>query len=261
MALLAGKVGLVFGIANHRSYAWHIAKALSEQGARCAFAIMPGEKLEPRARDAIELLEMQDPWIATCDAASDEQLDSLFESYGRDHDRMDFLVHSIAFAGREWLTPGEFHKTPRDAYLQAIDISAYTLVAMSRRARPLMASGGGGSILAMTYYGSEKVLAGYNVMGVAKSALECSARYLASELGVDGVRVNTLSGGPLRTLAAAGVSGFKKILSFTEEHAPLRRNVEGSDVGGAAAWLVSDLSRGVTGENIYVDCGINIIGS
>ncbi len=259
MSLLAGKTGLIFGVANHRSYAWHIAKTLVGEGARCSFGILPGEKFEVRAKDAIDQLGIEDPWMHPCDASRDEDLDTLFTAYRKYHDRLDFLIHSIAFADREWLAPGKFVDTPRQAYLNALDISAYTLVAMASRAREQMAAIGGGSILAMTYYGSEKVVPGYNVMGVAKSALECSARYLASELGPDGIRVNTISGGPFRTLAAAGIASFKKILSLTEERAPLRRNVEGTDVGGAAAFFVSDHSRGITGENVYVDCGINVM--
>jgi len=172
---------------------------------------------------------------------------------------MDFLVHSIAFADREWLRPGVFTQTPRESFKSALDISAYTLIAMSRLAAPLMTDGG--SILAMSYYGSEKVIPGYNVMGVAKAALECNARYLASELGAKNIRVNTISGGPLRTLASSAVGGIDTMLDETPLIAPLRRNIEGEDVGNTAVWLVSKLSAGVTGENIYVDAGVNIMGA
>lgn len=266
MNLLHGKVGLVFGIANDRSYAWHIAEALLRHGARCAYTSLPGEKNERRTRKAIETLPnggMQgghEAWMAPCDAGKDEDLDAVFDAYTKKHERLDFVIHSIAFADREWLAPGRFTDTPRAAYLSAIDISAYTLAAMAKRAREPMKASGGGSILAMSYYGAEKVVPGYNVMGVAKAALECTARYLAWELGEHRIRVNTISGGPLRTLASSAVGGVDKMMEATPLKAPLRRNVEGSDVGGAAAWLVSDLAAGVTAENIYVDCGVNTVG-
>lgn len=260
MSLLAGKTGLIFGVANDRSYAFHIAEALAKHGATCAFTCLPGEKNERRTRKAMEKLNLGDAWLAPCDAGKDQDLDAVFEAYSDKHERMDFLIHSIAFADREWLAPGKFTETPRASYLSAIDISAYTLAAMARRAREPMSASGGGSILAMSYYGSEKVVPGYNVMGVAKAALECTMRYLAAELGERNIRVNTISGGPLRTLASSAVGGIDTMLEHTPERAPLRRNVEGSDVGGVAAFLVSDLASGVTGENIYVDCGVNTIG-
>jgi len=260
MGILDGKVGLVVGIANERSYAWFIAQALLAQGARCAFTCLPGEKNLRRTERSIRALGIEDPWIREMDAADDAQIERAIADFGESFGGMHFLVHSIAFADRQWLQKGNFHQTPRDAYLQAIDISAYSLVAMARAARPLMRDAGGGSIIAMSYYGSEKVVPGYNVMGVAKACLECSARYLASELGEDNIRVNTISGGYLRTLASSAVGGADEISKHNLERAPLRRNVEGSDVGGAAAWLVSDLASGVTGENIYVDCGVNTIG-
>lgn len=260
MSILQGKVGLVFGVANDRSYATFIAEAVQKQGGRCAFAHLPGEKNERRTRKAVEGLGLTDAWLHPCDAGKDEDLDAVFAAYAKAYSRLDFVVHSIAFADREWLAPGRFNETPRAAYLAAIDISAYTLVAMARRARPMMADSGGGSILAMSYYGSEKVVPGYNVMGVAKAALECSARYLAAELGESKIRVNTISGGPLRTLASSAVGGIDTMLEHTPRRAPLRRNIEGSEVGGTAVWLISDLSSGVTGENVYVDCGVNIVG-
>ena len=261
MGLLDGKVGLVFGVANDRSYATHIARSITEQGGRCAFAHLPGEKNERRTRKAVESIGVTDAWFHPCDAGSDEDLDAVFEAYAGAHKRLDFVIHSIAFADRQWLRPGAFVETPREAYAGAVDISAYTLVAMARRARPLMRDSGGGSILAMSYYGSEKVVPAYNVMGVAKAALECSTRYLASELGEDGIRVNTISGGAFRTLASSAVGGIDVMLDAATKHAPLRRNVEGPDVGGAAVFLLSELGAGVTGENVYVDCGINIIGA
>ena len=261
MGMMDGKVGLIFGVANDRSYAWHIAKSIIDEGGACGFTCLPGEKNERRTRKAVEKLGISDFFLAPCDAGSDEELDRVFEAYGEAHDRLDFVVHSIAFADREWLAEGKFVETPREAYLSAVDISAYTLAAMARRSRPMMAEGGGGSIIAMSYYGAEKVVSGYNVMGVAKAALECTARYLASDLGGDGIRVNTISGGPLRTLASSAVGGIGGMLDEAPKRAPLKRNVEGEDVGGAAVFLLSDLGKGVTGETLYVDCGLNILGT
>ncbi len=260
MKLLEGKTGLIFGIANERSYAWHIAKALREHGATCAYQALPFDKAVERTRDAVLALGETDPWIQTCDAGSDQQLDAIFDQYAKQFSRLDFLVHSIAFANKDYLAPDKFIETPREAWNQAIDISAWTLVGMAKRARGLMADSGGGSILSMSYYGAEKVVVGYNVMGVAKAALECSTRYLASDLGPQRIRVNCISGGPFRTLAAMGIHGFREILKFNEQRAPLRRNVEGPDVGGTAVYLISDLASGVTGETIYVDCGVSNIG-
>ncbi|MFG0284957.1 MAG: enoyl-ACP reductase [Phycisphaerales bacterium JB039] len=262
MALLDGKTGLVVGIANERSYAWHIAAALAAHGAQLAFTHLPGEKNERRTRRAIESLpgDHSSAMLAPLDASSDDELDELFRLYQSRHDRLDFLIHSIAFADREWLQPGRFADTPREVYLSAIDISAYTLAAMASRAKEQMTASGGGSILAMSYYGAEKVVPGYNIMGVAKAALECTARYLAAELGEHNIRVNTISGGYLRTLASSAVGGADALGGHAETRAPLRRSVEGDDVGGTAVYLVSDLSKGVTGETIYVDCGVNTIG-
>lgn len=257
--LLKGKTGLIVGIANERSYAWHIAKALTDHGATCAFTHLPGERNEHRVKRSVAEIGITNPWLAPMDASKDEDIDSAFTKYGQSFDRIDFLVHSIAFAEREYLQPGKFLSTPRAAYLQAIDISSYTLLGIAARAHPLMAKTGG-SILSMSYYGAEKVVSGYNIMGVAKAALEATSRYLASEMGPDKIRVNSISGGYLRTLASSAVGGAEAISKQVEEKAPLRRNVEGADVGNTAVWLVSDLSAGVTGETIYVDCGINIIG-
>jgi enoyl-[acyl-carrier protein] reductase I len=261
MGILAGKVGLIVGVANERSYAFHIARALIEHGARCAFTHLPGERNEHRVRRSLTELGLTDPWLTPMDAAKDDDLDAAFQRYAESFDRMDFLVHSIAFADRDLLQPGRFITTGRAAYLTAIDISAYTLLGMARRAHPLMKKSGGGSIIGMSYYGAEKVVPGYNVMGVAKAALECTSRYLASELGADRIRVNQISGGYLRTLASSAVGGADKIEAAMTEKAPLRRNVEGADVGKAAVFLVSDLASGITGETIYVDCGVNILGA
>jgi len=260
MGLLDGKVGLVVGIANDRSYAWHISKALIDHGANCAFTHLPGDRNEHRTRRGVQELGVANPWLVPLDAADDAQLDTVFAKYAESFDRLDFVIHSIAFADRDLLQVGKFIETPRKAYLSAIDISAYTLLAMAQRARPLMARSGGGAILGMSYYGAEKVIAGYNVMGVAKAALECTGRYLASELGVDKIRVNMISGGYLRTLASSAVGGTDTMPDVVAAKAPLRRNVEGADVGKTAVYLVSDLASGVTGETIYVDCGINILG-
>ncbi|MGP1272819.1 MAG: enoyl-ACP reductase FabI [Phycisphaerales bacterium] len=259
MRLLDGKQGLVIGIANERSYAFHIAAALSQHGATCAFTHLPGDKNRARTEKAVAKLGMTDPWLEPLDASSDEDIATVFEKYAGAFDSLDFVIHSIAFAEREWLSAGKFIETPREAYLQAIDISAYTLLGIARAALPQMKKTGG-SILAMSYYGAEKVVPGYNIMGVAKSALESTARYLASEVGEHGVRVNTISGGYLKTLAASAVGGTDEIVKKNEQLAPLRRNVEGADVGKTAVYLVSDLSSGVTAENIYVDCGVNAIG-
>ena len=260
MSLLAGKVGLVVGVANDRSYAWHIAKALTENGAQCAYAHIPGEKSARRTERAVSKIQ-DDAKLYQCDAGSDESIDALFANYSKDHDRMDFLIHSIAYADREWLKIGNFSKTPRKAYLDAIDISAYSFSAMAGRAQDIMMTHGGGSIMAMSYYGSEKVIPGYNIMGVAKACLETTTRYLSYELGEDNIRVNTISGGFLRTLASSAVGGINRIEDAIQEVAPLRRNVDGSEVGKTAVYLASDLASGVTGENIYVDCGVNIMGT
>lgn len=260
MGLLEGKIALVVGIANERSYAFHIAQSLIQHGCRCAFTHLPGEKNERRTRRSIDELGVSDPWLVPMDAASDGDIDACFEQFGKTFDRLDVLVHSIAFADRDWLAVGKFTDTPRQAFVQAMDISAYTLVALTKRARPYLAKSGAGSVMAMSYYGGEKVVPGYNVMGVAKAALESSARYLAWELGPENIRVNIISGGYLRTLASSAVGGTDKMGDEVEKRAPLRRNVEGSDVGKTAVYLASTLSSGVTGETIYVDCGVSTVG-
>ena len=262
MGLMSGKRGLVVGIANNRSYAWHIAQRLIQHGAECLFTHLPGEKMERRVRGAIEELGLTDPWIRPLDAADEANIGQVMSEAAGD-EGLDFLVHSIAFADKNYLEIGKFAHTPRDVFLQAVDISAYTLLSMTRHARPFMTRGG--SILAMTYLGAERVVPGYNVMGVAKAALEATARYLAADLGreQDGrksIRVNTISGGPLRTLSAMGVGGFSEMLDLVEKNAPLGRNIEGGEVGDTAVWLLSDLSSGVTGQIIYVDSGYVTMG-
>lgn len=262
MGLLDGKVALIVGIANERSYAWHIAEALIDHGATCAYTCLPGEKNQRRTERAVEALPGnggQNPLVVPMDAGSDDDIDQAIKAFESRHQAMHVLVHSIAFADRTYLAHGQFIETPRDAFLSAVDISAYTLLGLSRRCRDLLAKEGG-SVMAMSYYGAEKVVPGYNVMGVAKATLEATARYLAGDLGAQGIRVNTISGGYLRTLASSAVGGADKISEQNLERSPLRRNVEGGDVGNTAVYLASDLSAGVTGENIYVDCGANIVG-
>ncbi|NNF42075.1 MAG: enoyl-ACP reductase [Phycisphaerales bacterium] len=258
MGLMDGQRGLVVGVANDHSYAYSIAESLKREGAECLFTHLPGEKMERRCRKAITQLGIDDPWLASMDAGSDEELDRVFDRLASDVGTIDFLVHSIAFADREWLQPGRFAATPRAAFSQALDISAYTYMAMAHRARPLMPDGG--ALVAMSYYGAEKAVSGYNVMGVAKAALESATRYLAAELGEQNIRVNAISGGPLRTMSALAVGGFAKILDYVEERAPLRRNVTGANVGDAAAFLLSEHAAGITGQILHVDCGYSAIG-
>lgn len=258
MGLLEGKKGLVFGIANDRSIACHIAASAKEQGATLAFPYLPGEKNERRVSKALSGIGITDPLLLPCDASSDEELDKTFAAAKEKFDAIDFVVHSIAFADRTWLKPGMFTETPKDAFMQALDISAYSLVSIARRAKAIMPQGG--SIIAMTYYGSQKAVPGYNVMGVAKAALEACTRYLALELGEHGIRVNSVSAGPIKTLSSMAVGGIDEIFEWVEKKAPLRRNVTAGEVGKTAAYLLSDLSSGVTGENLFVDAGYNTVG-
>lgn len=256
--LLNGRRGLIFGIANDRSIAAHIAAEAVRQGAACGFPYLPGEKNERRVRKAIEEIGIRDPWMIPCDASADADLDATFAAARERLDSIDFVVHSIAFAERAYLKPGGFHQTPREVFLQAVDISAYSLVAMARRAKDLMPRGG--SIIAMTYYGSEKVIPGYNVMGVAKAALEACARYLAAELGPAGIRVNTISAGPLKTLSSMAVGGIDEVFDWVARKSPLQRNITADEVGKTAAYLLSDLSSGTTAQNIFVDGGYSSVG-
>ncbi|MEE2718413.1 MAG: enoyl-ACP reductase [Planctomycetota bacterium] len=257
MGLMDGKKGLIVGIANERSYAYFIAESLLREGAQCLFTHLPGEKMERRVRKACESLGVEDPWLRPLDASSDEQLDAVFDAVKSDVGELDFIVHSIAFADKDWLKEGLFLSTPREVFTQACDISAYTFAAMADRAAPLMSEGG--SMIAISYYGAEKAAPGYNVMGVAKSALESTTRYLASDLGPKNIRCNAISGGPFRTMSAMAVGGFGQIMDVVAERAPMRRNVEGREVGDAAVFLLSDLSTGVTGQVLYVDCGFSSI--
>jgi enoyl-[acyl-carrier protein] reductase I len=253
--LFQGKRALVFGVANERSIAWGIARALHEAGAECAFTFA-GEVLEKRVRPLAESLDS--PLIMPCDVTRDDEVQAVFGQL-RDHwDGVDVLVHSIAFANREDLE-GRFLDTSRDGFLKALDISAYSLVLLARHAAPLLEARSG-AIVTMTFYGAEKVVPNYNVMGVAKAALEASVRYLAADLGPRGVRINAISAGPIKTLAASGVRGFRGMLGIAEERAPLRRNVSQEDVARAALFLCSDMGRGITGEVLHVDSGYNILG-
>jgi enoyl-[acyl-carrier protein] reductase I len=257
MGLMEGKKGIVFGIANDRSYATHITRSLIEQGATCAFSHLPGEKNRNRTAGALENLGIQNPFLVPCDAGSDEDLDTFFEAVGKEFGEIDFLVHSIAFADRDSLQIGTFHQTSRAAWTQALDISSYTLLAMAQRGVKMMPNGG--SIISMSYFGAEEVVPGYNVMGIAKAALEHTTRYLAVELGQANIRVNSISGGPLRTLAAMAVGGIDMMREHHARKSPLGRNIEGDEVGKTALYLLSDLSSAVTGEIIHVDCGFHVL--
>lgn len=258
MSLMNGKRGLVVGIANDHSYAYYIAESLLREGAECLFTHLPGDRMKRRCEKAVKQLGVEDPWLESMDAGSDEDLDRAFKRIADEFGSIDFLVHSIAFADKDWLKQGAFTGTPREVFTQALDISAYTYMAMANRSAPLMTDGG--SMISMSYYGAEKAVPGYNVMGVAKSALESATRYLAAELGEKNIRVNSISGGPLRTMSALAVGGFGEILDWVERKAPLKRNVAGKDVGDTAVYLLSDLSSGVTGQIIHVDCGYSSIG-
>lgn len=258
MGVMDGKRGLIVGIANDHSYAYFIAESLLREGAQCLFTHLPGERMQRRCEKAINQLGMNEPWLDSMDAGSDEDLDRVFNRIGAEFGSIDFLVHSIAFADKDWLKEGAFTATPRTVFTQALDISAYTYMAMANRAAPLMTNGG--SMISMSYYGAEKAVPGYNVMGVAKAALEAATRYLAAELGEKNIRVNSISGGPLRTMSALAVGGFSSILDWVEKKAPLRRNVTGRDVGDSAVYLLSDLASGVTGQTLHVDCGYSAMG-
>jgi enoyl-[acyl-carrier protein] reductase I len=255
--LLSGLKGLVFGIANERSIASQIARHCIGEGAICAFPHLPGDKNHRRARQAVDGIGIKDPWLLSCDVTRDGDLDGVIAAAGERFGTIDFVVHSIAFADRTYLRPGRFVDTPREVFAQALDVSAYSLVAIARRARSIMPAGG--AILALTYYGSEKVVPGYNVMGVAKAALEASTRYLAAELGESGIRVNTISAGPIRTLSSVAVSGLDQVLEWVPRKAPLRRNIDSAEVAKTAVYLLSDLASGVTGENIHVDAGYHVV--
>ncbi len=255
MSLLAGKKGIVFGVANKRSIAWAITKAVTDAGARVALTYQ-GERLEKNVRELAATL--RDPLIIPCDVTKDGEVESVFQELGRQFDNLDFVVHSVAFANAEDLE-GRFVDTSRSGFHLALDISAYSLVGITRAAAPLMKNGG--SIMTMTYLGSERAVPHYNVMGVAKAALESCVRYLAADLGEQQIRVNALSAGPINTLAARGISGFMKMYGEFREKVPMKRNVDITEVGNTGLFLCSDLSSGITGEVIYVDCGYHMVGA
>lgn len=253
--LLSGKRGVILGVANEKSIAWGCAQVCAEQGASVAFSYI-GESLERRVRKLVDEFLPGSPMIP-CNVQSDEEIASFFRAIKEKWGTIDFVIHSVAFADKEDLR-NQFITTSRANFILALDISAYSLVAVAREAAPLMPSGG--SIVAMSYYGAEKVIPRYNVMGVAKATLEASCRYLAWDLGEKGIRVNCISAGPIRTLSASAIAGVKLMLQTTEKFAPLHRNVTQEEVGRTAAYLLSDLSAGVTGEVLHVDSGYNIMG-
>jgi enoyl-[acyl-carrier protein] reductase I len=252
--LLAGKKALVFGVANDHSIAWGIARALHEQGAKVGFSSM-ASLIKRRVRPLAA--SIGSTFVEGCDVRDDDEIKRVFARWKAKQGDLDILVHAVAYAEKEDLT-GHFADTSRDGFHTAFDISVYSLIAMAREARPYMKPGS--SIMTMTYYGAEKVLPHYNVMGVAKAALEASTRYLAADLGPSGIRVNAISAGPVRTLSAHGIAGFRTMYGAYKDVAPLRSNITIEDVAGTAVYLASDLSRQTTGETIYVDGGFNILG-
>jgi enoyl-[acyl-carrier protein] reductase I len=256
MSSLAGRTGLIVGVANKRSIAWAIAQAASNAGARLALTYQ-GERLEENVRELSAPLT--DPLILPLDVTDDAQIANVFSEIDRSFGGLDFVVHGAAYAPREELS-NPFVQTTRDGFKMALDVSAYSLIALSRGALPLMEKKGGGSILTLTYLGSERVFHNYNVMGVAKAALESTVRYLAADLGPKNVRVNAISAGPIKTLAASGVSGFSSILQIYRDRAPLRRTVDTSEVADAALFLLSDAGRAVTAEVLMVDGGYHATG-
>src|SRR6188768_4058565 len=255
MSSLSGKLGLVFGVANKRSIAWAIAQAWHKQGAKLAFTYQ-GERLKENVEELTGTFG-SDTLLMPCDVTKDDDIANVFKTVGEKFGKLNLLLHSVAFAPKEALE-GEFVNTSREAYRIAHDISAYSLVALSRAAAPLMTDGG--SIVAMSYYGAEKVVPHYNVMGVAKASLEASARYLAYDLGPKKIRVNCISAGAVNTLAARGISGFTEMLKHYEAHAPLKRNVLPEELGATGTFLASDGAAAITGQVLYVDCGYQIMG-
>lgn len=257
MSQLAGRTGLVVGVANKRSLAWAIAQQADAAGARLVLTYQ-NERLKENVDELAPLLSTP-PILLPCDVSRDEDVSALFDTLGQQVEGLDFLVHGAAFAPREALS-APFVETSREAFRIALDISAYSLVALARGAAPLMAKKGGGSIVTLSYLGADRVFPNYNVMGVAKAALESSVRYLAGDLGPQNIRVNTISAGPVKTLAASGISGFSGILQVYRDRAALKRNIDGSDVAGAALFLLSDWSKGISGEVIVVDGGYRPMG-
>ena len=256
MADLAGKHGLIVGVANKRSISWAIAQAAAAAGARLALTY-PSERLEENVRELAANLE--NPVVLPCDVSSDQQIADLAVGVDQEFGGLDFLVHGASFAPADALS-NPFVDTTRESFRIALDVSAYSLVALTRAVVPLLERRGGGSVLTLTYLGSQRVFTNYNVMGVAKAALEASVRYLASDLGPKNIRVNAVSAGPIKTLAASGIRGFSNILQVYRERAPLRRNVELAEVADAAVFLLSPASRAITGEVMMVDAGFSVIG-
>ena len=252
--LMAGKKGLIMGVANDRSIAWHIAKAAHEQGAEMAFTFQ-GKALEKRVTPLAE--SVGSDIILPCDVTDEASVDAAFKELRLRWGKLDFAVHAIAYSDKDELK-GKYVDTTLDNFAQTMMISCYSFTSICQRAQALMADGG--SLITLTYAGAERVMPHYNVMGVAKAALEASVRYLAEDLGAQNIRVNSLSAGPMKTLAASGIGDFRYILKWNEYNSPLRRNVSARDVGGAGLYLLSDLSSGVTGETHHVDCGYNIVG-
>ncbi len=255
MPILDGKIGVVFGVANKRSIAWAIAQAWAAEGAQLAFTYQ-GERLKENVEDLIQTFG-EKTLLLPCDVTKDEEIDFVFKKLDSHFGHLDLMLHSVAFAPRAALE-GEFINTDRQAFQVALDTSAYSIVALARQAAPLMTNGG--SILGMSYYGAEKVIPNYNVMGVAKAALESCTRYLAYDLGPRKIRVNCISAGPVNTLAARGIAGFGTMLDHYETHAPLKRNVTPEELGATGAFLASDGAAAITGQVIYVDCGYQIMG-
>lgn len=256
MKLLEGKKGLILGVLNDKSIAWGIAKELAQNGAEIALTYL-GEAGQKRVLPLAEKLGSK--IVLDCDVSSDDDIDKVFKELEERWGKLDFLVHSVAFSDKNELR-GHFYETTRNNFKNTLDISAYSLVALTKRAVPLMEKAGGGSILAMTYYGAEKVIPHYNVMGVAKATLEACIRYLAVDLGPKNIRVNAISSGPIKTLAASGIGGFNYMLKYSELNTPLRRNVTPEDNGKAALYLISELSSGVSGEVLHVDGGYHVVG-
>jgi enoyl-[acyl-carrier protein] reductase I len=254
VGLLDGKKALIFGVANDHSIAWGIARAFHEHGASVGFSSIE-MLIDKRVRPLAE--SIGSTFVEPCDVQKDEDIERVFARWQKEQGNVDILVHALAFARREDLD-GRFVDTSREGFTLALDVSAYSMVALARGAAPLMPNGG--SMMTLSYYGAEKVVANYHVMGVAKAALEASVRYLAADLGPNNIRVNSISAGPIRTLAASGIAGFKSMYGRFKDIAPMRQNISIDDVGGTAVYLASDLSRNVTGETVYVDGGFNVLG-
>jgi enoyl-[acyl-carrier protein] reductase I len=256
MSALAGKTGLIVGVANKRSLSWAIAQAAADAGATLVLTYQG--RFEEHVKELAETLSPK-PLVLPLDVQIDSDIQDVFTRIQQEHGGLDFLVHGVAFANRDDIT-SPFVQTSRAGFALALDISAYSLIALARGAKPLMEARGGGSIVTLTYLGSKRVFTNYNVMGVAKAALEASVRYLAADLGASNIRVNAISAGPIKTLAAAGIGGFSTILNIVRERAPLKRTIEASEVADAAVFLLGNASRGITGEVLLVDAGYHVMG-